>query len=92
MVDIEEKNEEDHSWVVGELGGVSFGDRRLDRRLLDTAAKLAERPTGSLNAACDDWADTKATYRLFDNDKVSAEKIPPLPTMNGHGNVCVRIR
>ena len=68
-------NEEDHSWVVGELGGVSFGDRRLDRRLLDTAAKLAERPTGALTTACGEWADAKRTYGLFDTGNVSAEKI-----------------
>lgn len=75
VTDLDRKGEEDDSWVIGELGGVSLGDKRLDRRLLDTASKLAERPTASLNAACDDWADAKAIYRLFDNEKVSAEKI-----------------
>lgn len=43
--------------------------------MLDTGAKLAARPGASINQACDDWADTKATYRLFDNPKTTAAKL-----------------
>jgi hypothetical protein len=43
--------------------------------VLDTASKLAARPSVSINQACDDWADTKATYRLFANEKTTAAKI-----------------
>lgn len=39
------------------------------------AEDLAARPQAPLNQASEDWAATKAAYRLFENAKVSAEKI-----------------
>jgi len=62
-------------WTKYELSEISLGDKRLDWRLLDSAAKLASRPSASINQACDDWADTKATYRLFANEKTTQAKI-----------------
>ena len=62
-------------WIGYELSAISLGDERLNWRLLDSASKLALRPSVSINQACDDWADTKATYRLFANPKSQAEKI-----------------
>ena len=62
-------------WTTDELRDVSLGDKRLDWRLQDSAKKLASRPSVSINQACEDWADTKATYRLFANEKTTAEKI-----------------
>lgn len=72
---IADKNGEEASWVEAELGAVQLGDKRLEWRLLDTAAKLANQPTHSINQACEDWADTKATYRLFDNKEVTPAKL-----------------
>lgn len=65
----------DGEWTAYELSKASLGDKRLDWRLLDTASKLAARPGVSINQACDDWADTKATYSLFANEKTTAAKI-----------------
>jgi hypothetical protein len=65
----------EHEWLKEELGEVSLGDKRLNWRLLDTGAKMAAQPGVTINQACDDWADTKASYRLFDNPKVTAAKI-----------------
>lgn len=62
-------------WLKDELAEVSLGDLRLDWRLLDTGSKLAAQPGASINQACDDWADTRASYRLFDNPKTTADKI-----------------
>ena len=67
--------ESESEWIKDELFAVSLGDKRLNWRLQDTAEKLASRPSVSINQACDDWADTKASYRLFDNKKTTAEKI-----------------
>lgn len=67
--------EQDQEWLAYELSQVSLGDKRLEWRLLDTASKLAANTMGSINQACEDWADTKASYRLFDNKKTTAEKI-----------------
>lgn len=66
---------EEQEWLEYELREVSLGDKRLDWRLLDTASKLAAHSQSSINAACEDWADTKASYRLFENDKTTAAKI-----------------
>ncbi|MFI3184470.1 MAG: IS4 family transposase, partial [Methylococcaceae bacterium] len=39
------------------------------------AGALEQQSTEPINQACEDWADTKAAYRFFDNPKVSPEKI-----------------
>jgi hypothetical protein len=62
-------------WVAYELSEISLGDKRLNWRVLDTMSKLALRPSVSINQACEEWADTKATYRLFANEKTRAEAI-----------------
>ena len=69
------EQEENQDWLELELGEVSLGDKRLNWRLIDTGKKLASKPSGSINQACDDWADTKASYRLFENEKTTPEKI-----------------
>lgn len=69
---------EDHEitrWCEEELSSVELGDQRLDRRLIDTAGKLATQPQAPINQACGDWSATKASYRLFANDKVTEDKI-----------------
>lgn len=75
MLRNENKPESPAEWIAYELQEVSLGDKRLDWRLLDSAVKLAAAPSASIPQACDDWADTKATYRLFANQKTTAEKI-----------------
>jgi hypothetical protein len=62
-------------WCEEELSTVDLGDKRLEWRIVDIATKLAAQPTASINQACEDWADTKAAYRLFANEGVTAEKI-----------------
>lgn len=64
-----------HSWCSEELETVDLGDQRLNRRIVVTATHLAAQPTAPINQACEDFAATKASYRLFDNDKVTPEKI-----------------
>lgn len=71
----EKQKENDSEWLQNELSTVSLGDKRLNWRLKESAVKLASRPNVSINQACDDWAEAKATYRLFDNKKTTAEKI-----------------
>ena len=62
-------------WVKQELGGVEFGDKRLDRRLLLTAEKLAGSPVSPINEACGTWPSTKASYRFFNNAKARPDAI-----------------
>lgn len=62
-------------WFDRELAGCSFADERLNKRL----RRLLERMEGAMGAsiplACQDWANTKAAYRFFSNDRVSEEEI-----------------
>ena len=62
-------------WSRQEFGTIHLGDKRLTERLIDVAEALSAYPQSAINAARGDWAATKAAYRLFDNQKVTAEKI-----------------
>lgn len=62
-------------WSSQEMAGVELGDKRLNRRAVETLAKLSKQPSGSIPQGCDEWADTKATYELFKNEKVTGEKL-----------------
>jgi len=73
--ELELEAESSQDWLEYELSEVSLGDKRLNWRILDTAKKLAAKPGSPINQACDDWADTKASYRLLDNQKTTVEKI-----------------
>lgn len=62
-------------WLRYELSKIALGDQRLNWRLVDSASKLALRPNLSINQACEDWATSKATYRLFANPKTTQAKV-----------------
>lgn len=52
-------------WAVAEFSGTPGLERRLQDRLVQTAAALAARPSGSLPQRFD-WNELKAAYRLVD--------------------------
>jgi len=56
--------------VDRELGDDGFPDRRLKARLGKILGDLGRRIGGTLPAACQDWAATKAAYRFFSNPRV----------------------
>ena len=58
-----------------EFGGVDLSDKRLDRRLIKTAEQLARSPISPINEACGGYANTRAAYRLFNNEKASSQAI-----------------
>src|SRR3954447_6025260 len=62
-------------WWERELAGCAFADARFGLRL----RKLIERMDGAIGASlplvCQDWANTKAAYRFFSNDRVSEAQI-----------------
>jgi hypothetical protein len=57
-------------WVQQELGGGAFPDQRLKARLGRLLGDLGRRIGGTIPAACQDWAATKAAYRFFSNPRV----------------------
>jgi len=65
----------DISWAKEEFSKLRLKDKRLNQRCRKMADALEQQPTEPINQACEDWADTKAAYRFFDNAKVSPDKI-----------------
>ena len=65
----------EYQWCLDEFATVDLQDARLNRRCGELAVQLGMQPNGPINQACEDWADTKAAYRFFDNDKVTPERI-----------------
>src|SRR5437899_12008780 len=63
------------SWIEQELEESEFQDERLGKRFRKLVEQLAEGVGKSIPWACQDWANTKAAYRFFANEKVSQEKI-----------------
>jgi hypothetical protein len=58
-----------------ELARCEFRDTRHGKRLQRLLEQLSEKIGGSIPWACQDWANTKAAYRFFSNDRVSEEEI-----------------
>jgi hypothetical protein len=67
------------SWVDRELGECDFKDERLGKRFRSLLSQLSSSPGDSIPLVCQDWANTKAAYRFFDNDRVSEAEI-----LSGH--------
>jgi hypothetical protein len=59
------------AWIDDELSGCRLADERLGRRLGTLLDQMAGAMGGSIPLACQDWANTKAAYRFFANDRVS---------------------
>lgn len=64
-----------NGWLNEEFSEIEFGDKRLKVRFLKIAEQFSKKSEAPINQACEDWADTKAAYRFFNNQKVSSEKI-----------------
>jgi len=62
-------------WTNEEFSKIEFGDKRLKVRFLKIATQFSKKSEAPINQACEDWADTKAAYRFFNNQKVSSGKI-----------------
>jgi hypothetical protein len=63
------------AWMERELAGCSFKDERLGKRFRSLLARLGSSIGESIPLVCQDWANTKAAYRFFSNEKVSEEDI-----------------
>jgi hypothetical protein len=63
------------AWIDRELAGCRFADERLGRRLRTLLGQMAGAIGESIPLACQDWANTKAAYRFFSNDRVGEGEI-----------------
>jgi hypothetical protein len=68
-------NQGERDWVEQEFKTVDLGDERLNKRLKIIAADEGAQPSAPLNQASGDWAATKAAYRFFKNEKVTAAEL-----------------
>jgi Transposase DNA-binding len=66
-------------WIGQELAASRFKDVRLAKRLHKLVAMMSGQIGKSVPCACQDWANTKAAYRFFDNGSVSEDQI-----LSGH--------
>jgi hypothetical protein len=62
-------------WVDREIAGCEFGDARLGDRFRKLLAQIGSAMGQSIPLVCRDWANTKAAYRFFSNDRVSEADI-----------------
>jgi Transposase DNA-binding len=62
-------------WVDREIAGCEFKDARLGDRFRKLLAQLGSAMGQSIPLVCQDWANTKAAYRFFSNDRVSEADI-----------------
>jgi hypothetical protein len=67
------------SWIDEELAGCAFGDARLEKRFRTLVERLSESVGETIPTACQDWANTKAAYRFFSNERVDEHDI-----LSGH--------
>ena len=68
-------NESEASWAAEEFADVNLGDKRLDARLVTLCDRFSNSPESPINQACADWAETKAAYRFFRNEKIETDEI-----------------
>jgi len=58
-------------WASVHFAAAELGDTRRSERLVIFASAAAADPAASIPQMCQEWADTKAAYRLFDNEHVT---------------------
>lgn len=62
-------------FVESEYGSVNFGDKRLNDRGKQLFRRFSNKPMASIPGSCEGWTETKAAYRFFGNDLVTAKKV-----------------
>jgi hypothetical protein len=63
------------AWLDKELAGRDLVDERLNKRLRKLLAQVGGAMGQSIPLVCQDWANTKAAYRFFSNDRVNEADI-----------------
>ncbi|MDF0516692.1 transposase [Bradyrhizobium yuanmingense] len=59
------------TWVDREAAGCEFKDERLGRRFCKLLPQMGSDMGQSIPLVCQDWANTKAAYRFFSNERVN---------------------
>lgn len=64
-----------NNWTDEEFSKIEFKDKRLKARFLKIAKELSKKSEAPINQSCGGWAETKAAYRFFANNRVSSNNI-----------------
>jgi hypothetical protein len=67
------------TWIDRELAGCQFKDVRLCQRFRKLLGQIASAVGRTIPFVCQDWANTKAAYRFFSNERVDEDAI-----LSGH--------
>jgi len=67
------------TWVEDEVADCDFRDTRLHRRFRMLLKQIGGDVGQSIPLVCQDWANTKAVYRFFSNNRVSEVDILSWP-------------
>ncbi len=62
---------DNEAWVTAQWGCSNFGDVRLNKRALQLAIGILNKPDSSLPQQTESWASLKAGYRFLRNKKVT---------------------
>ena len=62
-------------WIGNEYDTIDLGDTRLNQRAKQLLKRFSDTPMESIPGSCKGWAETKAAYRFFENDLVTAKKV-----------------
>ena len=64
-----------NEWIDNEVVGCDFEDERHGKRLRQLLKQLSSRVGATTPWACQDWANSKAAYRFFGNERISESNI-----------------
>ena len=62
-------------WFDREIAGCRFADERLNKRLRNLLERMGDAMGASIPLACQNWANTKAAYRFFSNERFNEAEI-----------------
>lgn len=62
-------------WVIEEMSTADLKDARIHARLRQVLTHLSQQPAASIPQACGGHAEMTAAYRLFDNPKVTFDRV-----------------
>ena len=62
-------------WITQEYDSINIGDKRLNKRAKQLLKRFSDSPIESIPESCKGWGETKAAYRFFENDLVTAKKV-----------------
>lgn len=65
----------DKKWLDQELSGCTFKNERIEKRFKTLCDQLWCGIGNPIPLACLDWANTKAAYRFFSNERVRENQI-----------------